>query len=75
MDQIQTLWGREPAMVLALVQAIIALGLAFGWNLTDEQFGAVITLVAVALGVLTRSQVTPTSTLPVPPPVPPVVGD
>ena len=25
-----TLWGREPAMVLALVQAVIALVVAFG---------------------------------------------
>ena len=24
------LWGREPAMVLALVQAVIVLGVAFG---------------------------------------------
>ncbi len=27
-----TIWGREPAMVLALVQAVIALVVAFGLN-------------------------------------------
>ena len=29
-----TIWGREPAMVLALVQAVIALVVAFGLNLS-----------------------------------------
>ena len=29
-NQPGTIWGREPAMVLALVQAVIALVVAFG---------------------------------------------
>ena len=54
-----TLWGREPAMVLALVQAIIVLGVAFGLKLTPEQTGAILAVTAIVLGLITRSQVTP----------------
>jgi hypothetical protein len=36
-----TIWGREPAMVLALVQAVIALVVAFGLNLALDQIGAI----------------------------------
>ena len=32
-----TIWGREPAMVLALVQAVIALVVAFGLNLAPTR--------------------------------------
>ena len=54
-----TLWGREPAMVLALVQAVIVLGVSFGLGLTAEQTAAILALTAVVLGLLTRSRVTP----------------
>ena len=54
-----TLWGREPAMVLAFVQAIIVLGVAFGLHLTAEQTGAILALTAVVLGLITRTQVSP----------------
>ena len=37
-----TIWGREPAMVLALVQAVIALVVAFGLNLAPDQIGAIV---------------------------------
>ena len=53
------LWGREPAMVLALVQCAIALGVSFGLGLTADQTGAILALTAVILGLWTRSQVTP----------------
>lgn len=56
-----TLWGREPAMVLAFIQAVIVLAVTFGLSLTPEQTGAILTLSAVALGLITRSQVTPAS--------------
>ena len=59
MDRITNLWGREPAMVVAFVQALIALALAFGLNLSDEQFAAIVTVVSLGLGLLTRSRVTP----------------
>lgn len=54
-----TLWGREPAMVLAFVQALIVLVVAFGLRLTPEQTGAILAVTALALGLITRSQVTP----------------
>jgi hypothetical protein len=52
------LWGREPAMVVAFIQATLVLGLAFGLSLTVDQMGAILAVVAIALGLLTRSQVT-----------------
>lgn len=53
------LWGREPAAVLAFVQAVVALAVAFGLDVTPEQVGAVTATTALALGLLTRSRVTP----------------
>lgn len=51
-----TIWGREPAMVLALVQAVIALVVAFGLNLAPDQIGAILAVTAVVLGLITRSR-------------------
>lgn len=59
MDQVLNLWGREPAMVLALVQAVIVLAVSFGFQLSPEQTGAILALTAVVLGLMTRTQVTP----------------
>ena len=61
MDNITGLWGREPAMVLALVQTVIVLAVSFGLKLTPEQTGAILAVTAVVLGLLTRSQVSPTA--------------
>ena len=58
-NQPGTIWGREPAMVLALVQAVIALVVAFGLSLAPDQIGAILAVTAVVLGLITRSQVTP----------------
>jgi len=54
-----TIFGREPAMVLALVQAVIVLGVSFGLSLTQEQTAAILALTAVILGLITRSRVAP----------------
>lgn len=56
-----TLWGREPAMVVALVQAVIVLAVSFGLQLTEEQTAGILTLTAIVLGLITRSQVSPSS--------------
>lgn len=53
------LWGREPAAVVAFVQAVIAVAVAFGLDLSPEQVGAVVAVTALGLGLVTRSQVTP----------------
>ncbi len=55
-----TIWGREPTMVLALVQAVIALVVAFGLSLAPDQIGAILAVTAVILGLITRSRVSPT---------------
>jgi hypothetical protein len=48
-------------MVLALVQAVVALVVAFGLNLAPDQIGAILAVTAVILGLITRSQVSPAS--------------
>jgi hypothetical protein len=55
------IFGREPAMILALVQAVIVLAVTFGLKLTTEQTGAILAVTALVLGVITRSRVTPTT--------------
>ena len=54
-----SLWGREPAMVLAFVQCVIVLAVSFGLRMMPEQTGAILALTAVVLGLITRSQVSP----------------
>jgi hypothetical protein len=55
------LYHREPAMVLALVQAVLALVVAFGLQLAPDQIGAILAVTAVILGLITRSRVSPAS--------------
>lgn len=52
---------QESVSLQALVQAVIALGLAFNWwNWSDGQTGAVVGIAAALLSMFARSQVTPT---------------
>ena len=51
---------KEPALVTGAVAALIALGVAFGLNLTGEQTGAIMAVVTAGLAFVTRAQVTPT---------------
>lgn len=55
-----TLFGREPALILAAVQAGLALGVGFGLHITQEQFALLMAFTAAVLGLITRSRVTPT---------------
>ena len=50
---------REPALVTGLVSAVIALGAAFGLDLSGEQTGAIMAVTAAVLAVVTRQSVTP----------------
>ena len=54
-------WVRqESAAATALVQAFIALGIAFAWwHWSSAQTGAVVGIVAALLAMFVRSQVTP----------------
>lgn len=54
------MFKREPAVIIGLVQAGLALVVSFGVDLTIEQTGAILAFAAGVLGFVTRSQVTPT---------------
>lgn len=54
------IFGREPALVLGLVQAALALAIGFGLDLSTEQLALILGFTAAVLSVITRSQVTPT---------------
>ena len=58
-----TLWSREPAMILAVVQAALALLMGFGLKLTGDQVALVMAFLAAVLGLLTRRQVTSPATV------------
>lgn len=51
------MFHREPALIIGLVKAGIALLVAFGLSLTAEQVGAIMAFVTMAGAVVTRSQV------------------
>ena len=55
----KNLWNREPALILGVVQTVLALLLAFGVDLTVEQTGAILAVSAAVLAVVTRTKVTP----------------
>ena len=46
-------------MVLALVQAVIVLVVALGLNLAPDQIRAILAVMAVVLGLITRSRASP----------------
>ena len=54
----------EPAVVAGLVQAVLALLVAFGLDLTGEQIASVLAVTAAGLALFVRSQVTPTRKTP-----------
>jgi hypothetical protein len=45
------IFGREPAAIVALIEAILALALAFGIGLTTETLGATMAVVTAAAGL------------------------
>jgi hypothetical protein len=57
------LWNREPVAVLALVQTILGVVLAFGLTLSQEQVGAIMAAAAAVLGFVARTQVSPVSSI------------
>jgi len=56
----KNLWGREPSLILGLIQAVLALLLAFSVDISQEQMGAILAVSAAILAVITRQTVTPT---------------
>lgn len=53
------LWNREPALIMGLVEAALALFLAFGLNLSAEQVAAIVAFSAALLSVIVRQKVSP----------------
>lgn len=58
---------NEPVMVLAFIEAGLALAIGFGLNWTAEQVALVIAFTSALLGLIARSQVTPMRKLSPPP--------
>lgn len=50
---------EEPALVLGAIQALVAMAVGFGLDITAEQVGLIVAASAAVLSVVTRSQVTP----------------
>lgn len=59
MNSILGLWKRQPILVITLVEAVLGLLLAFGVNLTQEQVGSILVVIAALGGALGWSQVSP----------------
>jgi hypothetical protein len=56
------MFGKEPAVILGALQAILALGLSFGLRLDPPQIGAIMAAAAAILALVVRQQVTPVKT-------------
>ncbi len=64
LDTLYVWFKSEPTTVQAAVQAVLAMGLVFGWwHWSVQQTGAVVGVVAVLLSLVVRAQVTPTYSL------------
>lgn len=63
MNSVSNLWGREPAVIIGLVTALISLAVGFGLDITAEQVSLITAAVAALLSVVTRSQVSPVAQL------------
>lgn len=59
MSKILAALNAEPVAIAGLIQAGLALLVAFGLNLSPEQIGAIMAFTAAALAVLVRRKVTP----------------
>ena len=51
--------NREPALIIGLVNALIALAVGFGLPVTSAQVGLINAAVAAILAVILRTQVSP----------------
>lgn len=53
------LFGREPALILGAINAILAVAVGFGLDISPEQVGLLNAAVAGILSVIVRSKVSP----------------
>ncbi len=59
MSNIETLWGREPALIIGAIQAIVGLVVALGIDIDDTLRGAILVAAAAVLSLVVRSRVSP----------------
>lgn len=57
------MFGREPVLWLALIQAGLALGVGFGLNVTTTQMGLIMAFSAALFAVITRQVSVPIATV------------
>ena len=57
------MFNREPALILAFIQAALAVAIGFGLDVSPEQLALILAATAALLGLITRQSVTPTSQL------------
>jgi len=69
---VKYIFTREPASTIAVVQATLALLIAFGVDLTVPQRAAIIGLVTALLELFKRARVTPVADPRLPDPPPPL---
>lgn len=55
--------GREPALLLGLVQAGLSLAIGFGLNLTGDQVALIMAFTSALFAVIVRQNVTPNVSL------------
>ena len=53
------IFGREPALVLGLIQAGLALAIGFGLQLTGDQVALIMAFSSAVVAVIVRQNVTP----------------
>lgn len=53
------MFGREPALILGAVNALLAAAVGFGLDITPDQVGLVNAAVAAIVSVIVRQQVSP----------------
>lgn len=55
---------NEPVAIVALVEAVLALVVAFGLDLSGEQVATIVAVTTTLLAVVARALVTPVAKLP-----------
>jgi hypothetical protein len=55
--------SKEPAVLVGLVQAVLALAVSFGLDLTPEQVGAIMAVTSALLALLVRQAVVSPATI------------
>lgn len=62
MSKMSNLWGREPVLILGVIQTALALVVSFGLELSSGQIGAIMAFSAAVLSLIARRTVTAPTT-------------